>query len=550
MYKIKNNFIILLTLVFTLVSSCGDLDEININPNGVDPATADLNLLLATIETNIGQRIVERGFGDVAGVMQHTQKDGWSSGHNDYDWDNTGGNWSSYYGILRNNDEFYQKAVEGGFLFHQGAGLVMKAYTFGLIADLWGDAPYTDALKGEDGPDYFQPTYDDQQTIYMGILADLETANSLLSQNQESYTNIDPSQDVLFNGDVSKWRKFANSVALRYYMRLSAKDPATAEAGIRKITGSPATYPLILDASDDANISYIGGAPSDSWPSNTVFDTSPSGSYMRIKMCNTLVQVLKELDDPRLGVWANKIETPLELVDGSGIDFIADGVRFVSQDIVDDYETAWGVGIDYDPEWVGIPNSVFAAPQYNLNPNLDQGVFNPHASQLNDIYKASAHPLLLMRIMSAAEVHFIMSEASLLGWGTGSPEGHYAAGIQQSLNAWGVGDEAGDYIAGAPYSGLESIIEQKWIASWSAAMESWFDYRRTGLPNLQTGESAQRQALPLRLYYNFDNEISLNPVNSAAAIEKLEPTEYKGNDVSNNSAWSKTWLLQGTNKPY
>ena len=123
-------------------------------------------------------------------------------------------------------------------------------------------------------------------------------------------------------------------------------------------------------------------------------------------------------------------------------------------------------------------------------------------------------------------------------------------GIQQSMNAWGVGDEAGGYIAGAPYSGLESIIEQKWIASWTAASESWFDYRRTGLPNLQTGESAQRQALPLRFYYNFDSEISLNPVNSAAAIEKLEPTEYKGNDVSNNSAWSKTWLLQGTNKPY
>jgi len=378
----------------------------------------------------------------------------------------------------------------------------------------------------------------------------LETANTLLSKDQGSYTNIDPGQDVLFNGDVSKWRKFANSLALRYYMRLSAKDPSTAEAGIRRITSSSATYPLMLDASEDASISYIGAAPSDSWPSNTVFDTSLSGSYFRIKMCGTLVEVLKDLDDPRLGVWANKIETPLELVGGSGIDFIANGTRFISQDIVDDYETAWSVGIDYDPEWVGIPASVFAASQYNLNPNLDQGVFNPHASQLNDIYKASAGPLLKMRIMSAAEVHFILSEAALLGWGTGSPEGHYAAGIQQSMNAWGVGDEADDYIAGAPYSGLESIIGQKWIASWSAAAESWFDYRRTGLPNLQTGESAKRQALPLRFYYNFDSEISLNPVNAGEAIEKLEPTEFKGSDVSNNSAWSKMWLLQGTNKPY
>jgi len=158
--------------------------------------------------------------------------------------------------------------------------------------------------------------------------------------------------------------------------------------------------------------------------------------------------------------------------------------------------------------------------------------------------------LLQMRMMSASEVHFILSEAALKGWGSGDAETHYNAGVQQSLNAWGVGDFYSDYIAGAPYAGLEEIIEQKWIASWSAAAESWFDYKRTGLPDLQTGESAKRQALPLRFYYHFDSEISLNPENADAAIQKLEPTEYKGDDVSNNSAWSKTWLLQGTGKPY
>lgn len=109
MCKRKNSFIIFLTAVFALVTSCEDLDEININPNGVDPQTADLNLLLPTIETGIGQTVVSLGFGNIAGVMQHTQKDGWSSGHNDYDWDNNSNSWSNYYGILRTNNEFYQK---------------------------------------------------------------------------------------------------------------------------------------------------------------------------------------------------------------------------------------------------------------------------------------------------------------------------------------------------------------------------------------------------------------------------------------------------------
>ena len=550
MNKLKNSFIIALTLVLTLVMSCKDLDELNINPNGVDPENADLNLLMPTIITGVGQTVISLGAGNIAGVMQHTQKDGWSGGHNDYDWDNQDHSWGGYYGILRNNDEYYKKAIEGEFEFHQGVALVMKAYTFGLIADLWGDAPYTEALKAEGGAEYFKPVFDPQKDIYLGIFADLETANTLLSKNSDSYKNIISSQDVLYNGDVSKWRKFANSLALRYYMRLSQKEPGTAEQGINKITSNPGMYPLITDASDDATVSYIGLSPADSWPTNTVFNPDPSGTYMRIKLCATLVDVLQDLNDPRLGVWANKIETPLELVEGSGIDEIVDGKRLISQDIVDAYEQAWTLGVDYDPEYVGIPPSVFAAPQYNLNPNLDQGVFNPHASHLNDMYKESAGPLLLMRIMSAAEVHLILSEAALYGWAPGSTEGHYAAGIQQSFNAWGVGDAFGNYIDGAPYSGLESIIEQKWIASWTAAAEAWFDYRRTGLPNLQTGESAKRGALPIRFYYHYDNEIAKNKVNSEAAIKKLEPTEFLGNDISNNSAWSKTWLLQGTGKPY
>lgn len=550
MYKIRNKFGILLTLLLTLVISCQDLDELNINPNGVDPETADLNLLMPTILTSVGQTVINLGFGDLAGVMQHTQYDGWSGGHNDYDWDNQGQSWGGYYGILRNIYEFYNKAVDGEYEFHQGVALVMKAYTFGYITDLWGDAPYTDAVKGEDGPEYFKPVYDAQKDIYMAILADLETANTLLSKNNSSYSNISSIQDVLYKGDVSKWRKFANSLALRYYMRLSAKEPAIAEEGIRKITSDPDMYPLIIKSTDDANISYIGTSPSDSWPSNTFYDKDPSGNYMRTKMCATLVDAMQELNDPRLSVWANKIEIPLVLVPGTEIDEIVNGERHISQDIVDDYETNWNLNVDYDPEYVGIPPSVFAAPQYNLNPNLEQGVYNPHASQLNDMYKETSGALLLMRLMSAAEINFILAEASLYGWTSGTPDEYYAEGVKQSLRAWGKSSAFDDYISGAPYSGLESIMEQKWIASWTAAAEAWFDYRRTGLPDLKTGESAKRQALPLRFYYHYDSEISKNPENSAAAIDRLEPTEFKGSDVSNNSAWSKMWLLQGTGKPY
>ena len=549
-----SNIIILIFVMGLSFSSCKDLDEVNVNPNGVDPKVADLNLLLPTVETGIGQAVVNLGFGDIAGVMQHTQKDGWSGSHNDYDWDNQGWNWSGYYGILRNDVAYYQKAVEGGYDFHKGVALVLKAYAFGMITDIWGDAPYQDALKAEYGSEYFKPKYDEQKDIYDWILADLDTANLLLSKGPGSYKNINPKEDLIYGGDVTKWRKFANSLALRYYMRLSAKEPDIAEAGIKKIVSDPASYPLILSAEDDANIDYVGSSPYDSWPSNTVFDKSTSGRYWRLKMCSTLVDTLQSLNDPRLGVWADKVTIPLVLVPGNGIDEIVtlqDGSqeRHISQDIVDAYEAHWGVGVDFDPDYVGIPPSIFAAPQYNLNPNLEQGVFNPHCSQLNSMYKKTNGTLLLMRLMSAAEVNLVLAEAGAYGWISGA-ETYFKEGIKQSMVAWGVEDKYDSYVSAVVYDGVRSIIQQKWIASWTAAAEAWFDYRRTGYPELKTGESAKRKALPLRGYYNYDNEISMNEKNAKAAIDKLEPTQYIGSDVTNNSAWSKMWVLQGTGKPY
>ncbi len=551
MYKLKNSLIVVLTLVFTILISCKNLDELNVNPNGVDPANADLNFLLPTIETSLGQTVYGLGFGTFSGVMQHTQQTGWQGGYNNYEWDDLSQSWSGYYTMLMNNDEYLKKAVSGKLEFHQGVARILRAYIYGTITDLWGDAPYSQALKAEMGSAYFKPKFDDQKAIYLGILADLDTANVLLSKSAASYTNVSPKQDVLYNGNPENWRRFANSLALRYYMRLQAKEPAIAEQGIKKITGDQSKYPLILTVANDANISFIGSAKENSNPLNTVYDTDPSGSYMRVKMAVTFVDSLQKYNDPRLAVWANKIQTPLVLVPGIGIDRTVNGKREVSQDIVTKFETDNTMKVDFDPEFAGVTISHPKVQIFNLNTaNPAQGTVNPYASHLNDRYKKTSDPLVLMRLITAAEVNFILAEAAMRGWAAGSAENYYSQGIQQSFNAWGVGSQFSGYLTRAPYKGLGSIMEQKWLASWTTAQESWFDWRRTGLPVLKTGPSAARAALPLRWYYHYTNEISKNPDNAAIAIGKLQPTQYKGTDQSNNSAWSKMWLLQGTGKPY
>lgn len=537
---------ILLTLFMSLFS-CQDLSEINENPNGVDPESVNPNLILTTVLTETGKKVVDLGFGNIAGVMQHTQKDAWFSGHNDYDWSDQ--SWSGYYSILVDNQKVHEKSTELGLEFQQGVTLVMRAYLFGMITDLWGDAPYSKSIKGDlGGNEFLLPNYDIQADIYPGIIADLEQANTLLSKDKDDYDQIYSDGDVIYNGDPAKWRKLANSLKLRYYMRLSEKDPGMAKSGIEGVMADPGKYPIILSSDDDALMDYLDDKNSNSWPGNTEL-SDPSGSgYRRIKMCATLVEAMQAKDDPRLGLWAKKVEIPLN-VDTSlpaGTDEIIDGVRYLSPDVLGEEP------IDTDPEYVGLPPSVSALPSaYNLNPTPGQLSYNPHVSYLNEIYTEPSGDLLKSRLMSAAEVNFILAEAAQMGWSTGDAKTNYENAIQASFEAWGIPDEFDAYIAGeaAAYNGtIEQIIEQKWIASWTAAAEAWFDYRRTGFPELEPGPAANRRALPVRFYYMQD-ELNINEKNAMEAVNKLEETAFTQAD-GKNSAWAKSWLLQGTNKPW
>ncbi|WP_186758217.1 SusD/RagB family nutrient-binding outer membrane lipoprotein [Echinicola salinicaeni] len=533
--------LVVLTVILTN-TSCKDLTELNINPNGIDPDAVHPNLLITTVITQTATNEVGLGFGNIAGVMQHTQKDAWFEDHNNYGWSNQ--SWSGYYNILEDTRLMEKRANELNLPFYDGVAKVISAYNFGRIADLWGDAPFNDALQGDlGGEQYLLPQFDTQQGIYEGIISLLDEANQIFQgENSESIP-----QDVLFGGDVLQWRKFANSLRLRYYLRISDKMPDMASAGIQELVNNPSQYPLILDVGDDASMSYPGTSANTSWPTNTTFDGSNGSNFRRLKMCATLVDKLQELGDSRLDVWAQKVEVPI-VIDpnlAAGTDEIIDGVRYISSDVAE------GKPVDTDPEYVGLPPSVSNLPsEYNLNPTPGQQSYNPHVSFLSEMYTEANGEYLKARLISAAEVQFDLSEAVLKGWISGDAASYYNEGVRQSLIAWGQEESFDTYIAGeAAFDGsLEQILEQKWIASWTAATESWFDYRRTGLPELQAGPAAVRSVLPLRFYY-MQEELSINEANANEALGRLETTAYSQAEEE-NSAWSKFWLVQGTGKPW
>ncbi|MCC6287321.1 MAG: SusD/RagB family nutrient-binding outer membrane lipoprotein [Chitinophagaceae bacterium] len=555
---------ILLLLFSTVIFSCRKhLMELNENPNGADPGTTNPDLVLSTVLTESAKSFVTLGYGDIAGVMQHTQKDGWAGGHNNYDWGNSN-SWTGYYDILRNNEFVYNKAIEKNYEAHQGITLVMKSLMYGLITDLWGDAPYSQALKGEEGGNENTfPVFDKQESIYDSILANLEKANTLLSKTEYNDPPIG-SADIFYNGDITKWRKLANSLALRYYMRLSVKKPDVAKTGIEKIAGDPSAYPVITSAGDDAGMVFPGNSDMDSWPSYAV-PQSDSSNYRRIKMANTLVKELLRLNDPRITVWANRVEISIYLdptLSGSQSfikDTVMDGelrrVRFISSGYLSSKNLTVN-DINQDPHYVGLPTALNAPQLYNLSPTAEQAARNPHVSWVNTDFSAGNANGRKAKIMTAAEVNFILAEAAAIyGWNAGDAETLYKSAIKASFDAWGLTSQYAAYISQpeVEFDGTqEQIITQKWISSWAAATEAWFDWRRTGYPELHgvAGRSLAPE-LPVRFYYPLE-ERNLNSANTSAASERLETTTLSadGSDGVKNSPWSKPWVIQGTGKPW
>ena len=559
----KRIFKISLIVSVFLIASCKDLTELNVNPNGVAPETVNPNFLMSTVLVATAQSYNNLNIGNMSGVMQHTQQDAWSSGYNDYDWSDQG--WGEWYGILRSNKKMKNRASELGWDFHKGVALVMESFIYGTIADLWGDAPFTDAVRGDEGgTQYLVPAYDSQETIYMGILASLEEAVTLLSST--NYEGMSPSADIYYGSsatnaiEMAHWKKFANSLRLRYYMRISEKKSAEAKAGVESVANQ-----VFTSNDDNAEMAFVGSSSSDSWPKAISFNSN--SNFARNKMCATLVDKCRELNDPRITMWAEPIEIHniISNAHPEGV-IIIGSERFIREDYMasqnlklynpETYLDDRAAGlqlIDTSSTYVGIPPSYTNEPYgYNYNPDGAQSTSNnKYVSYMRkSIFSMPKNDLLKCKLISYAEVEFTLAEAALKGWSVGAAKTHYENGVQASLDAWSVGGEYDDYIAQpkvAFNNTLEQVMEQKWLASFMATTESWMDYRRTGLPALEAGPRAKKPRLPLRFVYSSE-ELQLNADNISEALDNLEQTSFA--TEGKNSIYSQTWLQQGTGKPW
>jgi hypothetical protein len=553
----RSIYAMFLTALCLFTTSCENLTDINKNPNGAENVSP--NFLMTYVLTNTGKTVFNLGSdgSKIGAAMQY-----WQSGTNEgaaeinqYVW--TAQGWNGYYDILRNNQLVYEAGVRDNNRFFQAVALTMRGFIFGLTSDLYGDIPYAEALKANSGL-YF-PKYDSQGDIYKGVLSDLKEANALFSA-LETKDAVSATADVLYKGDGAKWKKFANSLRLRYALRLAEKRSDMSALGVNLETEfKEASAAAFTSNADNASIAFIGTTKENAAPGGLLNSANPN---YKLKPSKVVVDKLYDLKDPRLHRWVNPVQRKWD------VNTATQTTKTVTNAFGESFQVVYMPAAPNSADtslYVGLPISLAITDIATYNKGNDGATYpnerNPYISYIHDRYRKNVDPLVMMDLITYSEVEFILAEAAFLGgFGASDAEGHYKAGIRASMtkaDALGASGFNFDTYYAQPsvnYTSAankqERILEQKWISGWFG-IQSWFDWRRTGYPTLQTGPVAQfGPQLPLRYMYPTANQDPNYLVNYNEAINRLVPSNYVPAGQSKDHHYSKMWLIQGTGKPY
>ena len=364
-------------------------------------------------------------------------------------------------------------ANEGPIANQMAVAKILKAYIFWFLTDRWGDIPFSEALKGRD---HFTPKYDRQQDIYNGLFKLLDEANAAIVTG----TGTAIRNDIMYNGDMVKWKKLANTIRMLMALRLSKVDPTKGASefntalnnGIMTSNSDNFAYPHLADR-DNENF----------WHTQMV-----RMGRLWYAVSKPLVDTMLASSDPRLPVFADR--------NSSG-----------------NY-----VGLAYGLTTTVSPNTV---------------------SLLGSTLRQQNAPVYLV---TYAQALFARAEAAKLGWITGgdaTAKTNYEAAIQASIAQW-TGSTATvsaflnqPRIVYDPANAIKQIATQRWVHLFLHGYEAWAEWRRTGFPLLVAAPGANGNRIPRREAYPTI-ERSNNTANYNAAVAAFP---YGGADDLNTRVW-------------
>ena len=349
---------------------------------------------------------------------------------------------------------------------------ILSAYAYSVLVDTFGNVPYSQALNIEIYPN---PKYDDAKTIYKDLIARLTADSALLTSSTNSFGDA----DLVYSGNTSNWKKFANSLRLRLAINIDDVDHAYATA---QITSAVAAG-LISSNSENTDLNYLSLQPN----ANPLYaDLVVSGRNDFIP-ANTIVNKMNTLLDPRRSKFFN---------------FKSGTTTYIG----------------------GIYGS-------------SNGFAN--FSHINDIL---ADPTFAGTIFDYAEVEFLLAEAVERGITVGgTAQSHYNSAITASMLDWGVlASDITIYLAQpnvayttAVGTWKQKIGEQAWIGLYNRGFEAWTSYRRLDFPALAVPTTTYNNLTVVPKRYSYpSNEQTLNSANVSAASSAIG-----GNTLSNKIFW-------------
>jgi hypothetical protein len=514
MKKIFNYSLLVISLV--IFASCDSgFDELNTtktNPLSLDPV---FQLNNAVVNINGG------GFAggspliyDLGAVQQLiSPNSGVLTGAN-YNQDNRNATqtlWQSIYrNVIRNtidvikNTKDLTGTAERTNLYNMGR--ILQAYGFMILTDEYGDIPYTEAGKGYIEANYF-PAYDSQEDIYASIIQELSQASAALNPA----TKTEPA-DVLYGGNIARWKKFANSLLLRAGMRLSKVNPTQAA----QIVGSLTVADLILENADNAVVRY------DANYQNGFGNTLNGSEAANFYLAQPFVDQLKSTNDPRLSSIAVRYKGSKSGTDQSNT-------------------------INGNPP-AGVTRTTAPADQIGMPVGHDNSTIPAVATGLGlasfyDFSQVDRRRLTKQSapyfIVSASQTNLLLAEASHRGWiAEGTVEGYYTDGIRRNMEQMAIYDpgatiatvDIDTYLTNNPFvddgtdeTAFEQINTQYWIASFLNGPEVFANYRRSGYPQLSANPYPGREVEFIRRLTYPNSEGSVNSENVSVAIERMGP---------------------------
>jgi hypothetical protein len=477
--SLKMKKLLVLGLLTSLLVACHKHEYYQTNPN--QPSTATPALLLTGICVDVFNTYPTSPAYAARYVTYYERPDD----NVNYGWQTAG---FGGYSTLRQVNQMQQLAQVSGEEHYVALAKFFRAVIFSRLTETFGDVPYSQALQGLQGNN--MPTYDTQESIYAGILQELEEANTLLTGS-----NADLVGDVIYDGDASKWQRAVNAFRLRLLLHLSrrADDSSINVRGqFAQIVGDPTKYPLFRDAFDNAQIQYDSSAVASYYP---LFNNLSVKSLVSLE--KGLVDLLKVRQDPRLFQFGDPISGQ-------------------SANVFDSY--------------AGVDAGLLTTDQQNAA---------PLASKIHRRYVQNKinEP---MTLIGYSEQEFLVAEGKARGWASGDPTGHYNNGVRASMRTYGIGSLTIEQYLARPLvkynttDGLAQIATQKYLALFmQSGWEPFLEQRRTGVPAFSIGPGTLNNGqIPKRWKYPQD-ERETNQANVDAAVAR----QYGGTDDVNQVMW-------------